>query len=175
MPKSKIQKGEILRTVQTKVEQMKAAVFVNFSGISVKEIDALRSECRKEGIDYLVTKKTLLRKALTDKGLGDETAHQSLEGEVATLFSYQDEVAAAKLVSVFAKKQDKLKIVGGVVSGALIGKEQVMALSKLPSKQELLAKAVGSIAAPLSGMVNVLQGNLRGLVYTLSAIKDKKA
>lgn len=164
----------MLKSLNTKVEQMKAAIFVNFSGIPVKEINVLRNNCREQGIEYVVTKKTLLRKTLLERGMTEEQLPE-LGGEIATLFAYGDEVAAAKLAQTFAKDHDKLKIVAGFLGDKVITGAEAVALSKLPSKPELLAKAVGSIAAPLSGFVNVLQGNLRSLVYVMSAIKDQKS
>ena len=149
---------------------MKSAVFFNYFGLPVKEINLLRNDCRKENIGYKVAKKTLLKKVLAEKGYDAD-----LSGEVAVLFGRQDEVAPAKVIAAFAKTHDKAKIVGGVLEGQFITADKVKALSRLPSKQELLAKVVGSIASPLSGFVNVLQGNLRGLVYTLNAIKEKKS
>lgn len=174
MAKTKVQKKAALDGLQTSVDNMKSAVFVNFSGIPVKEINTLRNSCKDENVGYTVAKKTLLKKVLKEKGFKgiDE---QAFDGEVATVIGFEDEVAPARLVSKFAKEHEKMKIIGGVLEGEIIGNEKVIALAKLPSKQELMAKVVGSIAAPLSGFVNVLQGNLRGLVYTLYAIKEKKS
>ena len=170
MPKTRTQKESIVSSLQEEVNGMKSAVFFNYFGLPVKEINLLRNDCRKENIGYKVAKKTLLKKVLAEKGYDAD-----LSGEVAVLFGRQDEVAPAKVIAAFAKTHDKAKIVGGVLEGQFITADKVKALSRLPSKQELLAKVVGSIASPLSGFVNVLQGNLRGLVYTLNAIKEKKS
>lgn len=174
MPKTREQKKAILSKLQDRVDGMKSAVFVNFFGIPVKEIDQLRNKCKDENVDYMVAKKTLLKKALSEKGY-ELTEEKTLDGEIGAIFAMQDEVAPAKLVSEFAKIHDKMKIVGGVLEGKMISQMEVVALSKLPSKQELLAKLVGSISSPLSGLVNVLQGNIRGLVCALNAIKEKKS
>lgn len=173
MPKTKNQKQAILENVKNKLATMKSAVFVNFSGIPVKEIGNLREKCKEENAEYLVAKKSLLNKVLSENGL-ESVKDTDLTGEVATIFGYGDEVAPAKLVKDFIKTNDKMKIVGGILEGEYIDQEKVVFLSKLPSRPELLAKAVGSLAAPLSGLVNVLQGNIRGLVYVLSAIKNNK-
>ena len=173
MAKTKAQKKEVLDTLKEKMGDMKSAVFVNFSGIPVKEIDQLRNSCKDENIEYAVTKKTLLKKVLTDSGL-EGSSVDNFEGEIATIIGFEDEVAPARLVSKFAKDHGNMKIVGGVLEGALIDESKVSALAKLPSREELLAKAVGSIASPLSGMLNVLQGNIRKFVYVISAIKDNK-
>lgn len=171
MPKTKSQKQEILKKLQEKLENMKSAVFVNFSGISVKEIDDLRNQCKEQGSEYAVAKKTLLKKVLSEKELND----QGFEGEVATVFGFEDEVAPARLVKNFAKEHEQMKVIGGILEGSFIDEAKVTALSKLPSRPELMAKVVGSIAAPMSGMVNVLSGNIRNLVYALNAIKEKKS
>lgn len=172
MPKTREQKKAILDKLQSRVDGMKSAVFVNFFGIPVKEIDQLRNKCKDQNVDYMVAKKTLLKKVLSEKGY-DIATDKALDGEIGAIFGIQDEVAPAKLVSEFAKGHDKMKIVGGILEGKIINQTEVIALSKLPSKQELLAKVVGSIASPLSGFVNVLQGNIRGFVYALNAIKEK--
>ena len=174
MAKTKAQKTEALKDLKQKMGDMKSAVFVNFSGIPVKEIDELRNNCKDEEVGYAVTKKTLLKKALTENKY-EGAEGQEFEGEVATVMGFEDEVAPARLVNTFAKEHENMKILGGVLEGAIIDENKVKALALLPSKQELIAKAVGSIAAPLSGMVNVLQGNLRNFVYALNAIKEKKS
>ncbi len=174
MPKSKQQKQDILAGLKDKLGKIKSAVFVNFSGIPVKEINQLRNKCKDGSADYLVAKKTLFNKVLAESGLAD-VASRKLEGEVAAIFGYQDEILPAKLVNEFAKSHETMQVLGGILEGGMIDREKVLALAKLPSRPELLAKMVGSIASPLSGLVNVLQGNIRNLVYVLSAIKDKKA
>jgi len=173
MAKTKAQKQEALESLKEKISQMKSAVFVNFSGIPVKEVDQLRNSCKDENVEYTVTKKTLLKKALTEKefvGVEDK----DFTGEVATVMGFEDEVAPARIISKFAKDHGNMAILGGVLEGLIIDSEKVNALAKLPSRDELIAKTVGSIAAPLSGMVNVLAGNLRNFVYALNAIKEKK-
>ncbi|OGY43169.1 MAG: 50S ribosomal protein L10 [Candidatus Buchananbacteria bacterium RIFCSPLOWO2_01_FULL_39_33] len=173
MAKTKAQKLEILKGLKEKFSEMKSVIFVNFSGLPVKEINNLRNSCKEKNVNYIVAKKTLLKKVLAEKGLvgiGDN----DFKGEVAAVIGFEDEVAPAKLVSDFAKDHEKLEIIAGWLDGLLVDKSRIQALAKLPSKSELLAKAVGSIAAPLSGLVNVLQGNIRGLVYTFKAMSEKK-
>ncbi len=173
MPKTKAQKSAILKSLTQKVEQMKSAVFISFNKISVKEIDALRNKCKDEGSQYIVAKKTLLKKSFENQGLG--SIDEAVTGEVGAIFGFEDEIAPAKIASAFVKDHQDAVISGGFLDGLAIDKDKVVALSKLPSRQELLAKAVGSIASPLSGFVNVLQGNLRNLVYVLGAVKEKKS
>jgi len=162
MPKTKSQKTEIVKKLEDDIARMKAAVMFNFSGIPVKEINKLRDDCRKEGLDYLVAKKTLLKRALAAKGFPD-VAGKDFEGEIAALFSFDDEVAPARVVATFAKENEKAKFAGGIFQGVFIDVQKVLELSKIPSKKELLAKVVGCLSNPLSGIVLVL-----------SAIKESK-
>ena len=103
---------------------------------------------------------------------------RSMDGKLAAVFSYEDEVAPAKIIANFRKdkeKADKIFFLGGILENKLLSKEEMESLSQLPSKPELYAKLVGSLNAPVSGFVNVLAGNLRGLVGVLKAISEKKA
>jgi len=156
MPKTKGQKADILKNLADKISRMKAAVMFNFSGIKVKEINKLRNDCRDAGLDYLVVKKTLLKKALAEKGLID-AANRDFGGEIAALFSYEDEVAPARILAAFAKENDKIKFSSGFFQGSLVSAAKIIELSKIPSRQELLAKVVGCLSNPLSGLVRVLQ------------------
>ncbi len=102
------------------------------------------------------------------------------KGKVAAIFGYSDEVAPAKIVNDFRKGLDKdsatkIEFLGGVLENKFIASEAVDNLAKLPSKQELYAKMVGSMNAPVSGFVNVLAGNIRNLVNVLKAVEEKKA
>lgn len=155
MPKTKIQKQAILENLSNKISKMKSAAMFNFSGIEVKELNQLRDVCREAGVDYLVAKKTLLKKALTDQGLGD-IAGQDFNGEVATIFSYDDEIAPARIVADFGKKNNKVKFVGGIFEGGYADVNKLTELSKIPSRHELLSKVVGCLSNPLSGLARVI-------------------
>lgn len=156
MPKTKGQKANILKNLEDKIARMKAAVMFNFSGIKVKDINKLRDNCREAGLDYLVVKKTLFNKVLSEKGLIDD-ANRNFDGEIAALFSYEDEVAPARVLAAFAKENEKIKFSSGFFQGSLVDAAKVIELSKIPSRQELLAKVVGCLSNPLSGLVRVLQ------------------
>ncbi|MFA5159872.1 MAG: 50S ribosomal protein L10 [Candidatus Omnitrophota bacterium] len=175
MPKSKLQKGEILRDLTAKIGRSKSIVFATFNALGVKENEELRRKLQAENSEYYVAKKTLMDKAFKDSNLQDFNARE-LDGKVAAIFSYEDEVAPAKIVDNFRKtREDKIAFVGGILENRFLTAAQVENLAKLPSKLELYSKLVGSINAPVSGFVNVLAGNLRGLVTALKAIADQKA
>jgi large subunit ribosomal protein L10 len=173
MPKTREQKEQMVKELTDKFGQMKSAVFTSISGFTVEDANDLRSKGREQGVELAVTKKTLLMHAL--KEFGVEASIDQFDGSILTTIGYEDEVAAAKLIAEFAEEREGITMVGGVLEGALVDGEAITRLSKLPSKQELLAKLVGSLNAPTSGFVNVLAGNLRGLVYTLNAIKEQKS
>ena len=108
------------------------------------------------------------------KEAGIEVDTKEMEGQVAVSISSQDEVIAAKIIEKFSKANQNLKILGGVLENKLMSIEQVKALAKLPNKEEMLGKLVGTIQAPISGFVNVCAGNLRGLVQVLKGISESK-
>lgn len=175
MAKNKIQKQEIFRDLKEKIKKSKSIVFAGFNGLGVKDNEILRSKLREENSEYYVAKKTLLGLALKENNIELDT--KELEGKVAAIFSYEDEVASARVLGDFSKdkeKAEKIFFLGGILEGKFIEKDQVIALSKLPSREGLYAQLLGSLNSPASGFVNVLSGNLRGLVGVLQAISEKK-
>jgi large subunit ribosomal protein L10 len=170
---TKQHKEQIVAKLVEDLGKTKSVVFADFQGLKMPEIEELRNKCLKEGIGYTVAKKTLLNLALEKAGIKDVDT-KAIEGSLATVFGYDDEVAPAKVLADFAKTHDALEIKSGIFENKLVSQEEVIKLSKLPSKAELYAKVVGSINAPISGFVNVLAGNMRNLVYVLNAIKETK-
>ena len=174
MAKSKAQKTETLQNLVENIKGAKSMVFANYQGLKMSESDELRKLCRDGQVIYIASKKTLVQKALQEAGMNGD-AVKDYDGAVSIAFGTADEVAPAQIIAEFAKKHEVVKIFGGVLEGNFIDGAKVTALSKLPSKQQLLGQLVGTINAPVSGFVNVLAGNLRGLVNVLNAIKDKGA
>lgn len=169
---TKEQKKVIIAELAEKLKSSKAVVFSDYKGLMVKDMMALRGELRKEGVELKVAKKTLISLALKDAGI--EVDAKKFEGQLAIAISSKDEVAAAKIMAKTAKANENLKIVGGILGIKELSTAEVNALAKIPSKEELLAKLVGSLNAPVSGFVNVLAGNIRGLVNVLDAIGKAK-
>lgn len=171
---TKSQKEQIITDLAEKLKKMKSSIFVQFFGLKVKDVEALRKECRKAKVDYVVAKKTLLNIALKKAGIEGVDTKQ-FDREVATAISYEDEVAGARVLATFARTNNALKFIGGVLEGKLIDGARVKQLASLPTKPELLGQLVGTLQAPISGFVRVLSGNLRGLVQVLSAIQKSKS
>lgn len=176
MPKTKEQKKEILRDLAEKVSKAKSVIFARFNKLTVKENQDLRNVLRKEEGEYYVAKKTLMDLAFKDSKI-EGLDIKNFAGQIATVFGYGDEAAPAKTVALFKKKledKEKIELIGGILEGKFVTAEEANALANLPSRQELYAKIVGSLNAPISGFANVLAGNLRSLVYVLKAIESKK-
>jgi large subunit ribosomal protein L10 len=174
MPKSKAQKKEILKDLDEKIKKSKSVAFVSFNGLTVKETSVLRKELRVANGEYFVAKKTLVDLAFKNSGIADLDV-RGLEGQMATIFSFADEVAPIKIIDLFKKdKEGKIEFLGGILENKFLNQTQMSALAKLPGKQELYAQIVGSLNAPISGFVNALAGNLKNLVYVLKAIETSK-
>ena len=172
MAKSKEQKKEILQKIKDGLSKAKSVVFSSDIGLNVKTSQELRRELRKSGAEYLVTKKTLLKLATQD--MKESKQLNELAGSVGVTFSFEDEVSGAKTLKKFAKDNEGLNLNGGILEGEFILPDMVDRLASLPSKEQLLAKLVGSLRSPMTGMVGVLGGTTRSFVGVLSAIKEKK-
>ncbi len=169
---TKNQKKELVKDLAEKIKTAKSIVFADFKGIKVKDLTLLKKELRKEKVDFRVVKKTFINIAFKETGI--EMDAKKMDGQVAISIAKEDEIAPAKILSKFAKNNENLKIISGILESKILSKEEIKALASLPSKDELLAKLVGTINAPVSGFVNVLAGNMRGLVQALKAISESK-
>ncbi|MBU0636722.1 MAG: 50S ribosomal protein L10 [Patescibacteria group bacterium] len=176
MPKTKDQKKQILANLTNKIAEAKSIIFTKFSGLGVKDNEDLRIKLKAENGEYYVAKKTLLGLAFKNSQIQVKDLDvKSLPGQIAVVFGYTDEVTPAKIINNFKKdKEEKIEFIGGILENKFINAMQVNELAKLPTKINLYAKVVNSINAPIFNFVNVLAGNLRNVVYVLSAIKDKK-
>ena len=163
---------EVVRVVTEELRNAKGAVLVDYRGINVSQDTELRTALRKAGVKYSVVKNTMLRFAATDLGL--EKLKKSLEGPTAIATSSTDPVAPAKIMSEYAKKFDMLNIKAGIVEGSILDVGGVQTLAELPPKEILVATMLGVMISPISGLVNVLNANIRGLAVALSAIVEKR-
>jgi len=175
LPKEKVlsQKRVVVDGISDKMKAAKAMVFADYRGLTVEQDTQLRNALRKAGVDYKVVKNTLTRFAANENGLNGLDTY--LNGPTAMASSESDPVAPAKVLSEYAKKYEKLEIKVGVVEGKIIDSDGVRALAELPSREVLIARVLAGFNAPINGFVNVLNGNLRGLVVALNAIAEKKA
>lgn len=175
MAKTRQQKEQNVSDLTKRLQNMKAAVIVDYKGLNVKAAQSIRSELWGQPIVYQVVKKRLFDIALINAGLSQALDVKNLKGNIGVVVGAEDEVSTAKFAAKFAKEYETFKILGGLFDGCYVNEDKIKMLAALPSKVELLAKVVGCLQAPISGFVNVLAGNLRGLVRVLNAIQEQRA
>ena len=169
MPLTKIQKQKIIEDLKKKVEKQKIIIFVDFTGLKVKELSLLRKKLKTAEGELKVVKKTLMKIALGEAKLNFDL--KKLLGEIALVFGYRDIVLPAKTVWQFSEDYPNLKILSGILENNLIEAEKIIELAKLPAREELLAKLIWCLNSSLSNFVNVLQGNIKGLINVLTLVK----
>jgi|SaaInl7_200m_RNA_FD_contig_61_1173816_length_2977_multi_5_in_0_out_0_4 large subunit ribosomal protein L10 len=166
------EKNTTVSDLSQKMSQADAIFLADFSGIDVASVTELRRSLRAAGVEYQVVKNRLAKLAANDAGL--ESLGTYLEGPTAMAFVQDDPVAPAKILQKFIDGGGKLTIKSGFVDGQILTPEAVGQLATLPSRDELIAKVLGSVQAPLYGFSAVLSGLLRGVVVALSAVRDQK-
>ena len=166
-------KKQVVEAIKEKITSAKSVVFVDYKGLTVLEDTELRNAFRKAGCEYKVLKNTMVRKAFNE--LGVTSFDEDLNGPTAVAFS-GDETAAAKVIVAACKKlNDKISVKSAYVDNAYVDVAGVKALSEMPSKEQLIAKMLGSMQAPITNFAGVLSGITRKLVIALNAISEKKA
>ena len=171
MPTAK--KEATIDELREKIASAKNLFFTNYQGLTVQDISKLRNELRKDGSTYGVVKNTLFKRAASDELASQLDA--ILAGPTGVVFAGEDPVAPAKALKTFSDQTKLVDVKAAYIDGKLVDKAQVMALAALPPKQELYAKLVGTLSAPLYGLVYVLSGNQSGLVRVLNAIREQKS
>ncbi len=165
MPKTRQQKEEIVQKIQEKLNKAKSVVFADYKGLNMSQLSTLRNQLREQNAEFSITKNSLLKIAMPEV---------EMEGPTATLFAYDDQITPIKILVKALKDAAIGKIKMGFLGEESLDESKIQYLAGLPSKDELRGQAVGILAAPLQGMVSVLQGNLRNLVYALSEIHKSK-
>lgn len=153
------------------LKNAKAAVFSDYRGTTVKNIDKFRKTLRKENIFSKVYKITLVKRAL--EAIGIKADNIDYKAPIILSISQEDETAPARGVKKLAKELQTFQILEGLVDGKLVDKATISALADLPTKDQLRAHVVGTLNAPISGFVNVMAGNLKGLINVINAIATK--
>ena len=166
-------KEDIIQEVTTLLEESKLTVLAKYTGTSVKEIQSLRESAEENGTSIKVIKNRLIIKALSASVKFSDADKTEIKGQLLYAFNSIDEVAPAKDLAQFAKQAPTIEFVGALTAdGNFISAADVTALSQLPTKDQLRGQLVGTISAPLSGFVNVLAGNIRGVMNVLNARAD---
>lgn len=173
MAVTKQKKEQILADLNENMKSAKSVFFAKNLGLSVHQSQEMRTKLREGGNNFRVAKKTLIKKAAND-GAGVEIPLEALDGAAGAAFAMEDELSAVKILAKFAKESEKIELTGGIFEGKSLSKEEVIALSQIPSREELLAKLLGSMQAPLSGFVGVGNQLISGLARVLNAYKEQK-
>jgi large subunit ribosomal protein L10 len=176
LPSEKIlqQKQVMVEELAEKLKNAVSGVLADYRGITVENDTKLRRELRAAGVEYAVIKNSILRRAC--EKVGFEGLNSSLTGTTALAISATDPVAAAKILSKYAAgSKGAYTLKAGFVEGRVLNAAAVEELATLPSREELVAKVLGGLNAPITGFVHVLNANLRGLVVALNAIAEKKS
>lgn len=177
-PKVTDKKRAIVAKLKEQLTTSKGAVLTSFDKLTVAMDTELRTELRKAGVTYHVVKNTMTNLAAKEAGLDELTHH--LAGTTALAFSKDDAIAPAKIICEFIKKnklddQGILTVKAGLVEGKVISDKEVKALASLPSREELIAKLLGSMNAPIANTVGVLSAIIRNFVYVVDAVREKKS
>lgn len=170
---NKTEKAAVVESIRVKAESACIAVVADFKGMPVEEMTRLRVKLREAGGELVVVKNTLARIAL-DGGV-HAVIKDHFRENCAVALGMQDPVALAKAVSDFAKTSKKLVIRHASLDGKMLSAQQVDALAKLPGKKELLAQTLGTLNAVPTGFVSLLANTIRGVLYALKALEEKKA
>lgn len=166
-------KKVVVQEITEKIKSAKSVVLVNYDKLTVAEVSALRQKCKQAGCEYKVYKNTLVRKAFNDLGYKDFDV--DLNGPTAVTFG-SDETAAAKIMTQAAKEYEgKVEVKSAFVDNTYVDKSGAKALASLPSREELVAKMLGSMQAPVANFAGVLSNLLSGIVRVLNGIAQSKA
>ena len=166
------EKATIVQELSDKFAKAKLAVVTDYRGLTVPALEGLRHDLKKNSAEIRVAKNTLLRRAI--QGTPFEAMDDHLKGTTAITVSEDDPVSPAKVLVKFSKDNPQLGIKTAILDGQVLTADELIALSKLPSKDELLAQLLSVMQAVPTGFVRVLNGVPQKMVYLLQGLKDKK-
>lgn len=168
------EKEAIIAEVAEKASRAVAMYFADFSKVTVAEETELRREFRKSGVEYNVVKNTLARKAL-EKLAGYDRVFERLVGPTGIAFSYEDPSVPAKIIKKFSVKTGKLQLKVAIVEKQVYDATKLEQLANMPTRKDMIASILGSVQAPISGIVGAINAIARDLVYVIDAVEKKKA
>jgi large subunit ribosomal protein L10 len=169
-----VNREEKARVIEELTEKLEggSVVFVDYKGMNVAQSTRLRARSRESAVEFVVAKNTLAQLAANQAGV--EGVSEYLVGPTALAFS-EDPVAGAKLMAEFSEEIGTFELKGGLLDGdQVVDAEGVVALSRLPEREQLIAQVVGGIQSPIAGLVNVLNGTIRNLAVVLNQVAEQK-
>lgn len=165
-------KKRVVADLHDKLKNVKLAVLVDYSGMNVEKISALRNELRGSETEFRVAKNTLLR--IASKGTDFDVLEEHIRGPLAIVMGYGDEVEPTKILVDFAEQNEAVEIKAGMLNGKLLSKEDINVLAALPGRDALLGKFLSVLVATQTSLVNVLSGVPRSFVQVLEGYREKK-
>lgn len=164
---------QIADSISMTVESAKTMVVTDYRGLNTAQLNELRQKLAQANAKYVITKNTLLTRALRSKGF--KVTNEIFDGPTAVVYGFGDEVMPIKALLQFSKSTQLPKVKGGYLGKDALTAQQVDNLAKLPSKEMLVGQVVGTLNAPIYGLVGTLSANITSLLYALKAIGEKKA
>jgi len=173
LPKAgKEQKAEQVELLMEKLKKAKVAVLTDYRGLTVSQMQDLRGKLRTGNVEYRVVKNTLARRAADAAGY--PALESELKGPVAIAFGYEDMSLPPRLINEFVRTTRlKLEVVGGLVEGRVVDRDQIKQLADLPSREVLLAQLLGTLQSPVAQLVGIMQTPVQQLIGVLNAYKSK--
>ncbi|MDR1615784.1 MAG: 50S ribosomal protein L10 [Syntrophomonadaceae bacterium] len=165
-------KKETVKHIAQKIADAQLIVFTDYRGLTVDEMSELRNALRTPGVEYHVMKNTMVEFALRSHEMEEVIPY--INGPNAVLFSQDDLVGPVKAIYDFIKKIKKLEVKAGILDRKLISADKIKVLSELPSREVLIATVLGTMQAPITSLVYVLNANLTGLARALEQIRLQK-
>jgi large subunit ribosomal protein L10 len=166
------EKKQVVEEIKQKLEAASLVVCTDYRGLNVVQVTELRNKLRVPGVEYRVLKNTMFRFALQQAGY--ENIAGQITGPNAVIFSNEDPVGPAKTITDFAKTNKQLEITLGILEGKYLSPDEIKNLAQLPNREVLLGQVVGTMQAPITSFVRVLNANLTGLVRALDGIREQK-
>lgn len=171
---NKTEKAEIIEQIKELVNKSSGIFLVDYRGVTVEDINKLRSSFRKEGVTYKVFKNTLFKKAL-EQIKGFEKFNEQLVGMIGVAFAGDNFVAPAKIIKKYFDDKQRFSFKGCYIESTFYGADQLNTIASMPTKEEIIAGIIGSVASPATGIVGAINAVMRDLVYVIDEVAKKKA
>ncbi|MFQ5894425.1 MAG: 50S ribosomal protein L10 [Nitrospinota bacterium] len=163
------QKVEKVEALRERFLRARAAVLMNYRGLSVAELTRLRGRLREAQVEFRVVKNSLTRRALL--GTPFQPLEEHFQGPVSVAWGYDDPVAPAREMVRFTKENPQAALTVGFLEGRVMGPEELATVAELPSREALLAQLLGTLQGPVAGLPRLLRGVLSRLLYVLDALR----
>jgi large subunit ribosomal protein L10 len=178
---NKKDKEQVITEIKEKLDKASSIYLTDFSGLTVQQTNELRDEFYNAKVDYRVLKNTLVKKALESLGTDSKFAgkaaelNENLKGPTGVIFAYDDPVSPARIIKKFFDKNEKPKLKIAIIEKEAYGKARLNELASLPSKPEIISSIIGSIHAPISGIVYAINAIIRDLSSVIEEVAKKNS